>query len=131
MNKRQRSSTYRPKRRERSRSNNSHRSELEYRPSRDELKFITRLRTDLLEAVAERPDFARFSHTSADTTATILVRFGIETFNELRSTRADQRAHFIADAKKAYGFKSMKFLHEIFAAFPPVKKREEYRCNRI
>ena len=80
MNKRQRSSTYRPKRRERSRPNNSHRSELEYRPSRDELKFITRLRTDLLEAVAERPDFARFSHTSADTTATILVRFGIETF---------------------------------------------------
>ena len=55
-------------------------------------------------------------------TARILVRFGIESFRELRTTRGDQRAHLIADAKKSNGFKSLKLVRELFSLFPPIKR---------
>ena len=77
---------------------------------------------DIANAVEERAEFSRFTPDVVAVTATILVRFGIESFVELRSTRIDQRSHFLADAKKPYRFKSMKMVRELFATFPPVKK---------
>ena len=74
------------------------------------------------EAINDRAEFTRFSPASIDATATIFARFGIDTFTDLRSTRADQRSHFLADAEKAYGFTEMKLVREIFATLPPVKK---------
>ena len=32
------------------------------------------------------------------------------------------RGHFIADAKKHYGFKSLKLLRELFTSFPPLRR---------
>ena len=118
---RSRSRRYKP-RTTRSLSKHSNSTEHEYRPSRDEKVFIEDLVRDLSAVITDRSDFARFSKGSVRLAATILVRFGIETLAELRSTRSDQRSHFLADAKKSYGSKSMKLVHEIFATFPPVKK---------
>ena len=56
---------------------------------------------------------ARFNDDADDTAALLLVRFGAESAEELRSTRADRRSHFISDAEKSYGFLSMKVLREI------------------
>ena len=84
--------------------------------------MITAFEKDINEAIRERAEFTKFTAQSVSTTAQILVRFGIDTFQELRTTRADQRSHFIADAKKSYRFKSLKMLHELFALFPPTKK---------
>ena len=93
--------------------------------------FITAMIREIDAAIAGRSEFSRFSQDSLRLSATILVRFGIETFPELRATRSDQRSHFLADAKKSYGFKSMKLIHEISATFPPVKKGHGHRYGGI
>ena len=117
-----RSPRRRSTKRGRSPSQRSNSTEHRYIPSRAERQSINRMCFAIAEGVKERAEFTRFCPDTVATTATILVRFGIETFEELRSTRADQRSHFLADAKKSYRFKSMKMIHELFATFPPLKK---------
>ena len=77
---------------------------------------------EISDAVRDRTEFTKFDIHSIANTARILVRFGLDTFAEMRSTRSDQRAHFIADAKKSYGFKSLKLTHELFAPSPPLNR---------
>ena len=86
---------------------------------------------DIAESLRDRTEFSKFNAHAIANTAQILVRFGIESSQELRAKRADQRAHFIADAKKSYGFKSPKLARELFSLFPPVKKREEHYITRL
>ena len=93
-----------------------------YRPGPEEQALINSMCTDISDAIKERAEFQKFDIHSVANTARILVRFGIESFEEMRSTKADQRAHFIADAKKSYRFKSLKLTHELFALFPPIKR---------
>ena len=71
------------------------------------------------EAIKERAEFTKFTASSISDTALILVRFGIDSFEEMRTTRADQRAHFIAGAKKLDGLRSLKLTRELFALLPP------------
>ena len=78
--------------------------------------------TEITEGIRDRAEFLKFDTASIANTSLILVRFGIETFTELKTTRIDQRNHFIADAKKSYGSKSLKLLHELFALFPPINR---------
>ena len=54
---------------------------------------------DISEAIRDRAEFTKFDLHSIANTSRILVRFGVESFAEMRSTRADQRSHFVADAK--------------------------------
>ena len=63
-----------------------------------------------------------YSPDSIAMAATIFARFGIESLSELRSTRADRRAHFLAGAKKSCRSKSTKMAHELFATSPALKK---------
>ena len=106
----------------RSNSRLSNSSSHEYRPSRGEKTPIEQFVRDIEDVIKDRSEFNRFPKDSIRLTGMILVRFGIESFSELRSTRIDQRSHFLADAKKSYRSKSMKLIHEIFATFPPIKK---------
>ena len=93
-----------------------------YRPGQEEQALINGMISELTEAIRDRAEFSKFDIHSIANSARILIRFGIESFAELRSTRADQRGHFIADAKKSYRFKSLKLIHELFSLFPPVKR---------
>ena len=79
---------------------------------------------ELPDAIRDRAEFAKFDIHSIANSARILVRFGLVTFAEMRSTRADQRAHFIADAKKSYRFKSLKLIRELSSLFRPIKRGE-------
>ena len=94
----------------------------EFAPSREERKAIDLMILEISEAIRDRAEFSKFDNRSVANTALILIRFGLDTFTELKTTRVDQRNHFIADAKKSYGFKSLKLLHELFALFPPIKR---------
>ena len=80
------------------------------------------MRNAIDEAIRDRVEFERFNSDTIARAALALVRFGIDAFDELRSTRADQRVHFISGAKKSYGFKSLKLLRELFALSPPLRK---------
>ena len=108
--------------RQRSSSQRSDSTIHDYRPSTAESKLINRTCFDISLAIRDRDEFQRFSPDAISTTTSIFVRFGIESFEELRSTRSDQRSHLLADAKKSYRSKSMKLIREIFASSPPVKK---------
>ena len=88
----------------------------DYHPSAAYLKLINRMCFDISLAIRGREEFRRFPPDAVSTTASIFVRFGIESFDEIRSTRVDQRSHFLADAKKSYRFKSTKLIREIFAS---------------
>ena len=121
-----RSKKRRSTQRNRSHSQHSNSTEHRYTPTREERKSINRMCFDIAEAVQGRHDFIRFPPETVALTATIFVRFGVDSFTELKSTRADQRSHFLADAKKPYRFKSMKMAREIFPRAPTAQKGEEH-----
>ena len=54
---------------------------------------------DIAEAAQGRRDFIRPPPEAVALAATIFVRFGIDSFTELKSTRVDQRSHFLDGAK--------------------------------
>ena len=115
-------SQQRKRSRSRSRAHTISSNHEDYHPTGAEAILIEALRKDIAEAIRERAEFTKFTPQSISTTALLLVRFGIGNFQELRTTRADQRSHFIADAKKSYGFKSLKMTNELFALSPPPKR---------
>ena len=94
----------------------------DYRPGTEEQSLINAMCSDISEAIRDRVEFAKYDTHSVANTARILVRFGLGSFAEFRPARPDQRAHFIADAKKSYGFKSLKLTHDLFSLFPPLKR---------
>ena len=98
-----------------------------YRPCAAEQRSIEAMCNDITEDIRDRAEFAKFDLHCIDNTARIFARFGLGSFSEMRPTRADQRSHFVADAKKSYGFKSLKLTHELFALSPPSRKGETLR----
>ena len=117
----------------RSRSKKSHRSHRsrsrrpdsalrQFTHSRMDRASVNRLLFDTADAAKGRTEFTRFDPDAVAHIAKIFVGFGIDSFMEPRSTRADQRARFLADARKPYRFKSMRMIREIPDAPPPVKR---------
>ena len=74
----------------------------------------------IADAIRDSSGCSEFTALSIPDTAHILIRFGIESFDEQRPARADQGIHFTTDVEISYGFKSPNLLREMFDVYPPV-----------
>ena len=95
---------------------------IRYRPEYSEAGARSTLRNDIAEMMRRRTEFPRCPFEAVTAAATIIVRFWADSFSELLSTLADRRSHFIDDAGKPYGFKSMEMIREVFAPAHVKKK---------
>ena len=85
------------------------------------------MRSEIDDAIRERAEFAKSDDSAILNTSRIIVLFGIDTFTEFRTTRSDQRAHIIDDAKKSHGPKSTQLLREVPGPPAPDKAGIKHR----
>ena len=90
----------------------------------------------ITKAIRDRAERAKYTHEAISTTAHIVVRFGIDTFSEIRPARPGRGNRFAAGEGKWYGFKSITLIRWVIALLLPVRRGRnidsvEYNDTRL
>ena len=96
-----------------------------YRPGPEEQGVKNAMFGAIPDDIREISEFDKFDIRSVDSTDRLMVRFGVDSFSELRSATSGHRAHFVDEAKKSYqppGFKSPELTHGTWSLFRPLKR---------
>ena len=77
--------------------------------------------------IRPRPELSEFTAAQAKESAATLYRFGWNTLDAVKHSKAPNRQHFLADVRKEQGFRSLSFIYDLFEVYPLLNAEETSR----